>query len=429
MENNRTTFLIGVGTPLDLDLPQGVMKASTSNITNDVLKSYTDYLTQGDTITIVNDIYNRLMCTYPPEHSKPSMSGTPTPYIHFEHLFHVLEMLDAYSWVWSRSSKNPNLYPVFAPFIQPNICFNPNILRSVMNQFIIRIMDIVDGYDSNYLNHSTNEWYRKFYQQFGENSDFFVLNYDTTIEKAIGTYEDGFEPDGTQPIFQRFNPRKLFENPVGVSTINHLHGCINYYFHSYADPNTDVYTYLSNDLYKYPDYATVRDLMTGRGQSQPCTQSGETYYSSPIVTGLRKTDKLNCAPFDFYHANMTNCIIRNHKLVIAGYSFGDLYCNNLLERMNFLHGDQKRIVLIDFWNIPKEYRIIHGGDWLNRNLGDFLCRMTQCGDFYGVIHQLYKNENPQTGVLYSNNGCLMVLPRGFKHAAVCNNEIDAFLNS
>lgn len=33
MENNRTTFLIGAGTPLDLDLPQGVMKASTSNIT------------------------------------------------------------------------------------------------------------------------------------------------------------------------------------------------------------------------------------------------------------------------------------------------------------------------------------------------------------------------------------------------------------
>lgn len=29
MENNRTTFLIGAGTPLDLDLPQGVIKAST----------------------------------------------------------------------------------------------------------------------------------------------------------------------------------------------------------------------------------------------------------------------------------------------------------------------------------------------------------------------------------------------------------------
>jgi hypothetical protein len=42
-----------------------------------------------------------------------------------------------------------------------------------------------------------NEWYWRFYQQFAENSDFFVLNYDTTIEKAIGTYEDGFESKTT----------------------------------------------------------------------------------------------------------------------------------------------------------------------------------------------------------------------------------------
>lgn len=96
--------------------------------------------------------------------------------------------------------------------------------------------------------------------------------------------------------------------------------------------------------------------------------------------------------------------------------------------MNFLHGNQKRIVLIDFWDIPKGDRM-HGGYWLNQNQGQFLCRMTNCGDFDGVIHQLYKNENSQTGALYSDNGCLMVLPKGFKHAATCSNEIVAFLNS
>ena len=39
MENNRTTFLIGAGTPLDLVLPQDVIKPSTTEITNDVRKS------------------------------------------------------------------------------------------------------------------------------------------------------------------------------------------------------------------------------------------------------------------------------------------------------------------------------------------------------------------------------------------------------
>lgn len=156
MENNRTTFLIGAGTPLDLVLPQDVIKPSTTEITNDVRRVYTDYLTQGDTITIVDDIYNWLMKNYPPDRSNPYVGETPTPYIHFEHLFHVLEMLDAYSWVWSRNSKNPNLYPVFAPFVQPNISFDTNTLSSVMDQFILRIMDIVNGYDSNFLNYHTS---------------------------------------------------------------------------------------------------------------------------------------------------------------------------------------------------------------------------------------------------------------------------------
>lgn len=164
--------------------------------------------------------------------------------------------------------------------------------------------------------------------------------------------------------------------------------------------------------------------MIGRGQANLVPNQ---YYSS-IIIGLRKTDKLNCVPFDFYHANMTNCIIKNHKLVIAGYSFGDLYCNNLLERMNFLHGDLKRIVLIDFWKISKE-DIMHGEYWLSKNLGQFLCRMTNCGDLNEVIRQLYKKENSQTDALYSDNGCLMVLPNGFKQAATYSDEIIAFLNS
>ena len=49
--------MIGAGTPLDLVLPQDVIKPSTTEITNDVRRVYTDYLTQGDTITIVDDIY------------------------------------------------------------------------------------------------------------------------------------------------------------------------------------------------------------------------------------------------------------------------------------------------------------------------------------------------------------------------------------
>lgn len=120
-------------------------------------------------------------------------------------------MLDAYGRVWNENCKNPDIYPVFGPFTKKNIDFDHNTLHSVMDQFILRIMDIVNEYDYAALNQCSNEWYRNFYQQFRENSDFFILNYDTTIEQSIGDYEDGFEPDGIQPIFKRFNPKNLLK--------------------------------------------------------------------------------------------------------------------------------------------------------------------------------------------------------------------------
>ena len=125
MGNNRTTCLIGAGTPLDLVLPQDVIKPTTTNITSRVCEPYENYLNPDNPITVVDDIYNRLVCTYPPDRSNPCISKIPTPYIHFEHLFHVLEMLYSYGWVWSGNCKSPNLYPAFAPFTRSNPYHRP----------------------------------------------------------------------------------------------------------------------------------------------------------------------------------------------------------------------------------------------------------------------------------------------------------------
>ena len=430
MAKNRTTFIIGAGTPLDLELPNGAICPSTKKITKEVCEPYENYSKPNTPITLVEDIYIELMKVYPPDLSNPDANPKSTPNVNFEHLVHVLEMLYSYDRVWRNACRNAAQFPVFAPFTQFKELFkyDKDDISSVMDQFVLRIMDIINVYDTVLRENMNvhNEWYREFYQQFRANSDFFVFNYDTTIEDSIVDYEDGFEPDGLQSGFKRFNPKLLLENPRGISTINHLHGCINYYFSSYEDANQDVYTFLNHDLYKYPDYATVKKLMEGRSQSQPASQSGETYYASPIVTGLRKPDKLNCAPFEFYHANLTHRITQNPGLVIAGYSFGDLYCNNLLERIHHLHGEQRRIVLIDYWNIPAGQQIQNY--CLSQNMGNFLCRAAKCGTFAEVLDQLDRGKR-SNGALYSDNGCLMVLPKGFKHAALCRQDIENFLNS
>ena len=426
--NKRITFVVGAGAPLDLSLPDTVIWPSTSNITSEILKPYDSYQNPDNPITIVQEIYDVLIDTYPIGITNPWGSEPTKPNINFEQLFHVLEMFVSYSGVWENRCKAPHLFPVFAPFTQPSVSLDWQHIHSVMNQFILRIMDIVDAYNQ-HVKLEINRWYRDFYACFSADSDFYIFNYDTTIEDSIRTYEDGFESDGIQDKFLRFNPKRLLNYNERPATINHLHGCINFYEQSYDNCNQDVYTFLSHDLYKYPSYQDVRKLMIGRSGSDPASQSGETYHASPIITGLRKTDKLNSIPFDFYHGNMYKSVIENNKLVIIGYSFGDLYCNQLIERMHYLHKEYRRIVLIDFWKIPEEHRKCHGGYFLSHNLGSFICRAMEVGEFNTAVAELYDNEDKNTGALYSKNGCLMVLPNGFRNAATAYHDIIKFLNS
>lgn len=289
-------------------------------------------------------------------------------------------------------------------------------------------MDIIDGYNG-LVSSSENKWCRDFYELFREDSDFYIFNYDTTIEDTIGTYEDGFESDGIESKFQRFNPLRLLNYSGKPATINHLHGCINFYRESYKNRNQDTYTFLFHDLYKYTSYSEVKSRMVGSGGSNQPSQSGESYFFSPIVTGLRKTDKLNCIPFDFYHGNMYQSIVNNNKLIIIGYSFGDLYCNQLLERIHYIHKQERRIVIIDYWQIGEEHHKLHGGYFLSDNMGQFICRAMEVSSFDQAVAQLYDNEDKNTGALYSNNGCLMVLPGGFHKAAQAYEDIIKFLNS
>lgn len=96
MENNRITCVIGAGAALGFQLPQKVIFPSTGNITDEVRKPYKNYLT-GNDIRIVDDMYQHLMTTLP-----AGMCGSQ-PYVHFEMLFHVLEMYSSYGRTWNVS--------------------------------------------------------------------------------------------------------------------------------------------------------------------------------------------------------------------------------------------------------------------------------------------------------------------------------------
>ena len=403
---------MGAGVPLGFQLPMEVTVPSTWNITTEVRKNYQSIF-QDSPVTIVEDMYQHLLANLPAP--ADPLAHNPQPYVHFELLFHVMEMYLSYANVWGGNNNNPDIYPVFAPFVSAAKQYDLNTLRSIMSDFILRIMDLVKGYDNYFsTNPPAEQWYRDFFQQAPWKWDVYNFNYDTTVEQSLVDYEDGFDNILGQN-YKQFLPQKLMSNPNSLSTVNHLHGCIHFFYDRAT--NHEIYKYVHGDLFCYPDYDTVRGMYVGRSQSQPTNQTNEELYAGPIVTGLRKTDKLICIPYDYYHTNLGKSLLHSSRLLIAGYSFGDLYMNQQLKRMGLIHGDNRRIVLIDFWKQqdvdqygPDNYMMCK----IPHNMQEFLMMMCEVS-YAANLPKVLGYKNTQTPMI-SSNGCLMLLVCGMRDA-------------
>lgn len=402
---------------------------STDEITKKVISDYWDYSKSNYKVTpktdIVRKFYDFLCVNYP-------ICGIGQGNVNFEQVFHCLESYLSFAYSWSNSCANTDICPVFGPFTTSSKLFDVHEIKCVIPQFLSRIMDIVAGYNEYFANERLNKerWLTDFVLSLGT-IDIFNFNYDTVFENIYGDggYEDGFELTQYSDEYKVFNPNKLMNCTDNLSSINHLHGCINYYLPN--NSNTHLNDFRFEDWVKYHNYSVVRGKMIDSSQNQPHTQAGETIYNGPIITGLNKTAKLNCAPFDFYHANLVNSVIRNNKLLIIGYGFGDLYCNQIIQRMNLIHGKQARVCIIDYFRLMENNKFglmqyVSDGN-INDDLGRTLCIYSDQTVFAKALCTL---EPLNKHVLMkSPSGRLMLGVNGLWEAAKDGAEIMSFLNS
>ena len=447
-EKNRITVILGAGAVLEL-VPDGCSIPTTENITRSIVdnkpKTFDMDIKANRDVTLLSDIYETLCHSYHQVGSAgldPNAKGSAGK-VHFEILFHVLELLDTYNRSWRTTTHPKNTAP-FAPFIKQDFEYNPNDLFMASRHLIACIMDKVTEYDSHFAE-PKNDWFRKFWNDRHNQWDVFNFNYDTTIEQSLEQYEDGYEDIPDETSFQRFNINKLLRNDNHLSTVNHIHGCILYGHDRYKDNNHDVYDFESHDMYKWPDVKTARDKWEGMSSSHECAQNGQIIVQGPIITGLSKTDKITCLPYDIYRFNLLRSIRENKGLLIAGYSFGDYYANHALYRMTQCHGDEKRVVLIDYWDI-KSFFINNEGDrkeWKKIKLSPMIFEHYFTLGFGNdeelmfikrIAHHDWSvwkhfDQLSMTGPMVSDNGQLMLFIGGMKEAlSNHSNEIYAFLN-
>ena len=108
-----------------------------------------------------------------------------------------------------------------------------------------------------------------------------------------------------------------------MNRILHLHGSILYGY--IRTSNLYAYDDDHEDLYRYDNFQDAKATWFGR--STNTAQSREQAIAGPIITGLRKTDKALCYPYNTYYSLFQDSIIENPRLLIAGYSFGDFHFN------------------------------------------------------------------------------------------------------
>lgn len=418
--NNAVTIIVGAGAVLDFE-HKGIFP-SVKTITEEVLKLSIQKVSGGERPLLreINDyIVGKLN-----QVGRPEINRYNPPQLNFESLLHVIEMCISYSGCWHKEFVSWPALPEFGTLIQPD-----EFLKDIQTYEYIRaayglqktVMSIVNQYDASFsADTSTEQWYRDFWNSLAGRSNIFNLNYDNTIENSLGEYEDGFLPIEDGKDYSRFSAKRYYENLRGVSTIAHLHGQI-----LFSEAREYPFEYSIRDMVKNRDYQTACKNRIGR-QQNPSNQAKEEYEHPNIVSGLRKTEKMTFVPNNVYLSDLTKKVIENNRLMVIGYSFGDLYLNEILGLGMAAHGDDFRVAIIDkFPQYINSYTSLfqHVAHRCNPQEFTFVSRLAK-DRLYIEIGQtefpLIVREYGEPVV--SNNGKLMMCISGFKDAVVNHKE-------
>lgn len=418
--NDAVTIIVGAGTVLDFD-HKGIFP-SVKNITDEVLKLSIQKVDGGER-PLLRELYDYIVGKLN-QVGRPEVNRYIPPQINFESLLHVVEMCISYSSCWHKELTSWPALPEFGTLIQPD-----EFLNNIQTYDYIRaayglqntVMSIVNQYNASFNEDtSTERWYQDFWKSLSGRSNIFNMNYDNTIENSLGEYEDGFPPIKDGEDYSRFSAKRYYENRRGVSTIAHLHGQL-----LFSEAREYPFEYSVRDMVKNKDYQTACKNRMGR-QQNPSNQAKEEYVQPYIVSGSRKTEKMTFAPNNVYLSDLTRKVIENKRLMIIGYSFGDLYLNEILGLGMAAHGDDFKVVIIDKYpSYINSYISLfqHVAHRCNPQAYTFVSRLVKDRLYVEIGQKEYPIVVEEYGEpMVSRNGKLMMCIGGFKDAVVNHKE-------
>ncbi|WP_342570601.1 SIR2 family protein [Paenibacillus sp. FSL R5-0749] len=336
----RVTALLGAGASVDIGGPLSthltrIVRETPQRIYDFETHNFVEYEFLEEVSSELDNFFSPSIC-------------------HFEDVFYTLESLISFARL-SQSGTMKKFKPHLGGFLVPSNTnfFNQELLQHAKRDLITQVSKEINNYSVQYDPREEHSWFASFWENATSQChwDISTLNYDNCMEVSISEYEDGFENEIEGEIFKRFNPKKLLNNHE-KTRIMHLHGSI-LYGHLTTSDNRNIFEDDFHDLYLYPTFEDA--YQTWFNQSSFTAQSHDEAHIGPIITGLKKTDKLLPYPYSTYYFQLQKSLLENDRLLIIGYSFGDYHINSLLERVIRNHGESRKIVIISYFPNPSDW--------------------------------------------------------------------------
>jgi len=383
---NRITVILGAGAMMD------VTTLSCNSITQSVInKQQGQFTTNGwEKVPFLHFVYDKLKAYYSQKNES----------VNFEDIFHTLEMWSSLKTTEDERTVKGfrSVFGMFCDLKEDFAKISQTLIYTGTRDLIDTVIENVAKFENNVYK---DAWFPDFFQALQEQTplDIVTLNYDTWLEQIIGNFNDGFSP--ICDTHQKFSANQLFSISDYRSTINHLHGQICFTNHL----PTGSIRFLTDGWYKANSYDIINNLQISPKHLgyMAKTQAAEHVFQYPIITGLRKNDKIMIPPFDAYYMHLYQKLRTNKNLLIIGYGFGDLYINALLNQFHSFHGSAGKVICIGYlspdawsWNMDDMpfsramkqsiYTLFRDPELPYRSLGTEFCDCIEALDKRGRLY-------------------------------------------
>ena len=254
---------------------------------------------------------------------------------HFEQALHALESIESLKRSWRNNTSSQHRVFESSIFGPTDSKYQPLFEDHWTRRAIEALLNTVQRsiVDANHKVQTQPSWphIQAFYRQLNEHFELTIAttNYDSVIEQALdwGAKEHGFRTEVDSSQFDLQSNARIF----------HLHGSTHWQWDSLAN----IMSYDKNPSVQPETYS-----------SSPSNQAGHKVRNGPLITGLLKADKVIGLPYRSYVSRLQTRIEKCKRFVIAGYGFGDLYLNDILDDIWRHHGQSARVVFSGYSTKP-----------------------------------------------------------------------------